>query len=203
MKKYISAVILAFALVVVSPQITFGQWDYGQNAIDNIIESRIDRRETAAGIKARKSARRTASRRRSSATTPTRTSARPILQNLSFYRDTFQNFHLDDTNGYQVNFSFTDAGSGKIILKSHKFTYYESVAGFDGVPAGIYTVKAEALYNGRKYAVYLGSEDGSPTDPNGGNFAASIKIEIKRGVDDFGTPVLKTFPDTLHVRVIE
>lgn len=132
-----------------------------------------------------------------------RTPARAVLQNLSFHRDTFQNFHLDDTNGYQVNFSFIDAGSGKIISKSYKFTYHGSVAEFDDVPAGIYTVKAEAVYNGRKYLVYLGSKDGSPTDPKGGNFAPSIKIEIKREIDDFGTTVLNTFPDTLQVRVIE
>lgn len=51
MNKYIFTLILACAFAVISPQIAFGQWDYGQDSIYNIIESRIDARRTMERIR--------------------------------------------------------------------------------------------------------------------------------------------------------
>lgn len=41
-------------LLILWPAQGYAQWDYGQHAIDNIIESRIDARKTRARIRARR-----------------------------------------------------------------------------------------------------------------------------------------------------
>jgi hypothetical protein len=203
MKKYIPVSI--FALILTFPVLAFGQWDYNQNAIDNIIDSRIDRRKTSKRIRARNGKGGTANQRKTS----TRNGTSPVKNtvattpSVSFLRDSYQDFHLDDDNGYLVNFIFVSVESGKTISKSYNYSYYRGLAEFSGIPAGVYTVKASALYNGKKFTVHLGSRDGSSSNPDGGDFAPSIKIEVKAETDDYGTIKMKTFPETLYTRVIE
>lgn len=123
---------------------------------------------------------------------------------VKFKRDTYQNFHSDDHKGYVVNFTFKPAGGkGGTITKSFNYTYYESEAAFNAIPAGRYTVKAEAKYQNKKYPAYLGSTYGTPTNPTGGNFAPSMTIQVRPGVDAYGYHVLETSPDELYIRVIE
>lgn len=200
MKKNVLASI--FALTILFPVLAYGQWDYNQNAIDNIIDSRIDRRKTSERIRARKGGRRAAGTgkagTRNPAPAPNDSAAAPYV---SFLRDSYQNFHLDDASGYIVNFTFT--GAGKTISKSYNYSYQNGLAEFGGIPAGTYTVRAEAVYNGRKYPVYLGSRDGSTTNPNGGDFAPAMKIQVKGEPDGYGATIMKTFPETLYTRVVE
>lgn len=194
------------------------QWNYGQDSTYNSIESRIDIRKTRARIKARQAAKAKAGKagRKTSKTRTTKTVRKTSTQtsapakkvaaslpsHVEFYRDTYQDFHLDDSKGYIVNFVFTST-SGKVMRKSYTFNYYDSVARFSDIPIGKYRVVAEAVYGGKKYPVQLGSEDGTSTNPEGGNFAPSINIEVKMGKDSYGDNSLLTLPETLHVRVIE
>ena len=53
MRKRTLLLVLTVAACVLCPTASFGQWDYGQSAIDNIIESRIDARKTAERIRER------------------------------------------------------------------------------------------------------------------------------------------------------
>ena len=86
MKKYISAAILALALVVITPEVAFGQWDYNDHIIDNMISSRMDRRRTAARIRARKSARAGVWRRAVKRKYSRRKSRRAAIENLNVPR---------------------------------------------------------------------------------------------------------------------
>ncbi len=213
MKKF-SVTTLIVVLTALFCGVASAQWDYGQHAIDNIIESRIDIRKTRARMKARKAGkaktrvtsktrnRKVAPSRSRLVSTPAKKAVVSLPSNVSFYRDTYQNFHLDDSKGYLVNFVFT-AANGQVIRRTYNFTYYASVAEFHGIPAGKYKVTAQGLYGGKKYPVHLGSEDGTSTNPLGGNFAPSINIEVKPGKDQWGTKTLLTIPETLHVRVVE
>lgn len=212
MKKFLAATL--FVLAALFPNSASAQWDYGQDSTWNIIENRIDIRKTrarmkarqAAQAKARKSGRKTSKTgtrkvaRKVSTSVPAKKAALP--SHVEFYRDTYQDFHLDDSNGYVVNFVFTST-TGKVIRKSHRFTYYNSVTDFSDIPVGKYRVVAEGVYGGRKYPIRLGSKDGTSTNPKGGNFAPSMNIEIKLGKDQYGSARLLTSPEDLHVRVIE
>ena len=60
MKKYLITTILGLSFMVLCQDTTFAQWDYGQDSIYNIVDSRIDRRKTAARIRARQAANKTA-----------------------------------------------------------------------------------------------------------------------------------------------
>lgn len=205
MKNCLCAAIFVCAFAVISPQAAFGQWDYNQSAIDNIIESRIDRRKTRERIKARKGGR-TADKKKNAAggnrTSSAKNTSAATPPYVSFLRDSYQDFHLDDSRGYVVNFIFTSL-SGKAIPKSYNYSYHNGLAEFGGIPAGVYTVKADAVYSGKKYAVHLGSRDGSSANPNGGDFAPSIKIQVTAAPDGYGLTLMKTFPETLYVRVTE
>ena len=188
------------------------QWDYGQHAIDNMVESRIDIRKTRARMKARKGSA-SKSRKSTRNSKSTRNRARSVSyskpkavpslpSNVDFHRDTYQDFHLSDSKGYIVNFVFTSS-NGKVLRRDHNYTYYNSGSEFKDIPVGKYKVTAQAAYGGKKYPVHLGSEDGDTNNPMGGNFAPSIGIEVKPGTDQWGTKVLLTTPETLLVRVIE
>ena len=198
--------VLTFSLV----DSVWAQWDYGQHSIDNMIEHRIDMRKTRARMEARRKGS-TKSRRKNAKNTRARsrrisTSIRKkvvsLPSNVSFHRDSYQNFHLDDSKGYTVNFLFASA-SGKVIRKSYNFTYYNSGTDFKDIPIEKYKVTAQGVYGGKKYPVHLGSEDGDSMNPLGGNFAPSIAIEVKAGKDQWGDATLLTLPSTLLVRVIE
>lgn len=129
---------------------------------------------------------------------------RASLPFVFIHRDTYQDFHLDDSKGYVVNFRFVPVGKGgRAITKTHNFTYYNSKAEFGGLPVGTYKVSGEAVYKGRKFPVHVGSEDGSSTDPTGGNFAPTASLQVKWGKDQWGARCLQTTPELLNVRAIE
>lgn len=205
-----STALLILVSMALFPRLASAQWDYGQHAIDNIIENRIDIRKTRARLKARKSvpskgrrgAKAGKSARSGSRLVSTSTPRTGLPSHVEFHRDTFQDFRLSDSKGYIVNFVFSSA-TGKVLRKSYNFTYYNSVAEFRDIPVGKYQVAAQGVYRGKKYPVHLGSEDGTSQNPLGGNFAPSIRIEVKPGKDQWGTKTLLTLPETLHVRVIE
>lgn len=211
MKKF-STAILILALSTVFQNLAVAQWDYSQHAIDNIIESRIDARKTRARIRARQGKSQSSkSVRKTSKSTARKAAVRKVSvapkkvslpSHVEFYRDTFQDFHLSDSKGYIVNFIFTST-AGKVLCRTHNFTYYNSVARFEDIPVGKYKVVAQGLCGGKKYPIHLASEDGEVDNPTGGNFAPSIVIEVKLGKDPYGSPRLLTLPETLHVRVIE
>ncbi len=200
----IATLFFAFCLFMNPAQ---AQWDYGQHAIDNIIESRIDARKTRARIKARRGGKikagKSAKNKQSGRLVSTAGKpATALPSKIEFHRDTYQNFHLDDSKGYVVNFIFT-SNSGKVFRRAHTYTYYNSNSDFKDLPIGKYKVTAECVYSGKKYPVRLGSDDGDTLNPLGGNFAPSMSIEIKPGKNQWGEKVLLTTPESLHVRVIE
>lgn len=219
LKKILLAAALS-ASIAVPP--AFAQWDYGQDSVWNSVENRIDIRKTRKRMQARKAGRkstRKAGRARSgkgrsaktaprsgASTSPVAASTSQVpasIPYVSIHRDTFQSFHLDDSKGYSVSFRFAPVGGGKTISKSHTYTYYNSVAEFNGIPAGTYNVSGEAIYQGRKYPVHIASEDGEVDNPTGGNFAPSLQLQVRWGKNQWGERGLQTSPETLHVRVIE
>lgn len=210
MKNYIPGAILALSFVVVSPEVAFAQWDYNDHIIDNIVMDRAARRRSEGRAKGSKSGRRTTSAKRKSAARNTGASAvKPVAPALPRYavvfsRDTYQDFHLDDINGFRVDFTFTDTVTGKTITKFHVYNYYNVESEIEGVPAGVYTVRATALYKGKTYQAHLGTGEGSTDNPRGGDFAPSMKVELKREIDaNYGTPIMNIYPKSLYVRVID
>ena len=186
------------------------QWDYNQHMVDNMVEHRIDMRKT----KARMEAGRKGSTRRGRVS-KTGKKARAQVRQVStaqkkqlslpsdvvFSRDTFQDFHLGDSNGYRVNFTFTST-TGKILNRSFNFTYYNSRISFKNIPVGKYRVTAHAVYAGRKYPVHLGDDHGESNNAEGGNFGPARNLEVKSGKDQYGAHVLLSSPEELDVRVI-
>lgn len=209
-----------------SPSVSHGQnpiYGQGQGYADQTVLDRMyirreeakraRRRAAASKSQKRSSSRKTASSRKNiHSTVPVRKPSTQAVRKVApasyryvkFNRDTYQSFHTDDIKGYAVNFSFKPvSGNGKTIFKTFTYNYYDSTAEFNAIPAGHYTVKAEAVYQNKKYPVHLGSKYGTPTDPTGGNFAPFLTLEIKPGVDAYGYHVLETSPGSLYIRVIE
>ena len=141
------------------------------------------------------------------APTPVKKVVAPLPHHdISLPFDTFQDFHLDDINGYTVTFTFTPtSGSAKPITKTYNYNAmkYRYAAEYNDIPPATYTVKAVAVYQGKKHPVYLGSEEGSSTNPHGGNFAPSIQLMVKPAKDAYGDMVIQGFPSTIYTRVIE
>lgn len=222
MKKYISAAFVALSWTLLCPMSAFAQWDYRQDSTWNSVEARIDARRTRDRIRARqgkgkKSSGRTARSRRGkrkASTKVVKRTATPVKKvvaslphhDISIHHDTFQHFHLDDSNGYSVTFSFVPTGANaKPLTKTYNYNYmkHRHAAEYNDIPPATYTVKAVAVYNGKRYPVYLGSEEGSSTNPQGGNFASSIQLVVKPAKDAYDDMVIQGFPSTIYTRVIE
>lgn len=210
--KNFSPIAIAFCFALLSSTSAWAQWDYGQSSIDNGVEARIDARKTRDRIRARrgKSSKSTRTKRASS-TKATKRTAAPIRvaktvphHDISIHHDTFQDFHSDDVNGYNVSFSFVSA-NGKTISKVYNYSplKYRHVAEYNDLPTGTYTLKAVATYGGKKLPVHLGTEQGSSTNPKGGNFAPSIRLVVKPAKDSYGDTVVQGFPNTIYLRVVE
>lgn len=223
MKKHVSIfVAAALACAALYPTSAFAQWNYGQNSIYNSIESRIDARKTRARFRARQ-AKRPSTKKTSAAlrqakhkdlaitakrrAVPVKKAIAPLPHHdVSFHRDTFQDFHQDDMNGYVVTFTFAPTGGNvKPIAKTYHYSHlkYRHVAEYNDLPAATYTVTAVAVYNKRTYPVHLGTEQGTPSDPQGGNFASSVQLVVKPAKDNYGDIVVQGSPSTVYVRVIE
>lgn len=192
---FIGLCVLGFSSISAS-----AQWNPSQDAVWNIIENRIDRRRNAKkGSKApAKQGKSTASR------TGTKTPVKALHHNnVEFHRDTWQDFHLND--GYIVNFVFTPikAAQSQPIIKSFTYNMINGAAYYDDFKEGSYKVSAEAVYNGKKYRVYLATTPAEFENQKGGNFAPSANLTIKQYVDQYGTRVIGGAPDTIYIRVIE
>lgn len=122
---------------------------------------------------------------------------------IEFRRDSYQDFHREDINGFRVNFTFVSVATGKTIPKSGVCQLYDHGDPIEGIPAGVYTVRAEVSYRGQKYPAHLGSQEGSVGNRRGGDFAPSMKIELKPAVDDYGSRVMGITPGKIYVRVLE
>lgn len=188
----------------------------GQGYADQIVldrmyirreKAKLAKRRAASKKQSRKGSKRTVAKKvKSAAIKPVATTqkvAPASYKYVKFARDSYQSFHSDDAKGYVMNFYFTPIGGAKAIVKSYNYTYYNSTAEFNGIPAGKYLVKAQVKYEGKNYPVTLGSEIGTPTNPSGGNFAPSMVIEVKPGIDAYSYKVLETVPSELYVRILE
>lgn len=118
-----------------------------------------------------------------------------------FYRDTFQDFPFED--GYRVNLNFVSTATGKTFPR---FAYYDTWQGDEDiwdVPAGSYTIRAEAIQKGKKYPVHLAVIQGSREEAPFETFTASLKIQLKPIVTIGGKYVPDDKPLKLYVRVIQ
>lgn len=209
MNKYVSIAILVCAFAVISPQIALGQWDYGQNILDNLVEYHAARRRTEGRSKGSKSGHgTTAAKRKGAARNTGASAAKPAAPTyprygIVFTRDSYQDFHREDINGFKVNFTFTSAATGKTISKFDYAKLYGIESLIEGIPAGVYTVRATAVYDGKTYPAHIGTQEGSDDNLRGGDFAASIQIQIKPEINEYGQHVMNVSPERLYVRVIE
>ncbi len=206
MRKYVSIAILVCAFAVISPQIALGQWDYGQNILDNIVEYHAARRRTEGRSKSGR--RTTVAKRKSAARNTGASAAKPAAPTyprygIVFTRDSYQDFHREDINGFRVNFTFTSAATGKTISKFDYAKLYGVESLIEGIPPGVYTVQAEAVYMGKTYPAHIGTQEGSDDNPSGGDFASSIRVQIKPEINEYGQHVMNVSPERLYVRVIE
>lgn len=230
MKKYVLTTVCVLALAALCQIPAFAQ-TYGQDPTWNIIERRIDERKTRERIRARqaknkatksKSAKAKSAKgkavsspagRKASGTAVKRPIAAPkkvaaSLPHLNIHieRDTFQDFHMQDGDGYVVTFSFAPkTANAKPLVRTYSYNYQKNneVAAFKDLPPDTYTITAVAVYKGKKYPVHLGTTYGTPTDPTGGNFAPSVQLVVKAAKDFYGHMAVQGFPDTLYSRVIE
>ena len=192
--------------------LALAQWDYGQDSIYNGVEARIDIRKTRARMKAKnKNSKRGSRSRRAGRKVARKTVAQKKVatfphHDISFLRDSYQHFHLDDANGYVVNFNLTPInGKGKPIYRTYNYSYlkHRHAAEYNDIPSATYVVKAVARYKGKKYPVHFATEEGTSTNPKGGNFTSSLRLEVKPAKDGYGDTVIQGFPKTIYTRVVE
>ena len=207
MKK---GVVLTLVLALLFSNAALAQWDYRQDSIYNGVEARIDIRKTRERIKARgaksKPAKGSSKSRRATRKVVKKKVASFPHHDISFLRDSYQHFHLDDANGYVVNFQFTPTGGkGKPLFRTYNYNYlkHRHAAEWNDLPTATYLVKAVAEYEGRKYPVHFATEEGTSTNPKGGNFASSLRLEVKPAKDGYGDTVIQGFPKTIYTRVVE
>ena len=228
MKKYILALLAASLLALLCPMPTLAQWDYGQDSTWNMIEHRAAMRRMEARMKARREAEKkqrakTAKSRQGkgkasvvsakpvAATKKSAASAKPVVATKKvaapvksygvwFYRDTFQDINFQD--GYRVNLDFVSTATGKTF---QRFAYYDTWNDNEDiwdVPAGTYTIRAEAIQKGKKYPVHLAIIRGSREKAPFETFAPSLKIQLKPIVTRGGKYVPDDEPLQLYVRVM-
>lgn len=96
------------------------------------------RRDSKRGRRAATDTRRTAARRAgASAVKP----AAPLPRyGIEFRRDSYQDFHREDINGFRVNFTFVSVATGKTIPKSGVCQLYDQGDPIEGIPAGVSAV---------------------------------------------------------------
>lgn len=205
MKKYISGAILALAFAVVSPEMAFGQWDYNSNILDNIVLDKAARRRTEGRSKGSKSGRKTtANGKASSARKPDAPAAIKYPRyGFTITSDSYQDFHREDINGFRVNFTFVPVGTGRTISKFDFLKLYDIESLIEEIPPGVYNLRAEAVYMGKTYPAHIGTREGSTDNRRGGDFASSIRVQIKPEINEYGQHVMNVSPERLYVRVIE
>ncbi len=214
MKNPVSAAIAALSFTLLCPT-AFAQWDYGQDLTWNMIEHRAEMRRMQERMKARREAEKsrnakTGKSRRSNGKGSARfvgraASAKKVIAPVKsygvwFYPDTFQDFHPE--GGYRVNLNFVSTTTGKTFPR---FTFYDTWHGDEDiwdVPAGTYTIRAEAIHKGKKYPVHLAVIQGSREERPFETFAPSLKIQLKPIVTIGGKYVPDDDPLKLYVRVI-
>lgn len=217
MRKYVSAAIVALSFTLLCPISAFAQWDYGQDWMWNMADARRDIRRTRERIRARqgkgKSSKGSKASRRTGRKSSRKAVKRPAVvkkvvaplprYGIEIRRDSYQDFHREDINGFKVNFTFVSQATGKTLLKSGYCKLYDMDSAIEGVPAGTYNVSVKVPYGGKIYPAHIGSKEGSTENPKGGDFAPSMKIVLKPIIDDGGSRVMGVFPEKLYVRVLE
>jgi hypothetical protein len=185
--------------------------DYTTNPrlTDTMIRNRMERRRMEERLRRNrsgKSGRHATTGKKTGARKPG-ASFKPVSAPLPPYgieirRDSFQNSHRENGNGFKTNFSFTSVATGKTISKSGVCPLYDVDSAIEGIPAGTYIVRAEVFDGGKKYAAHLGSKEGTTENPQGGDFAPTLKIVLKPMVDSGGSRVMGITPAKIYVRVL-
>ena len=216
MKKYIPAVIVASSLALLCPS-AFAQWDYGQDSTWNMIEHRAEMRRMQERMKARREAEKkqrakTGNSRRGKGTSrkvvksaaPAKKVALPVkAYGVWFYPDSFGSFHSSRyESGYRVNLNFVSTKTGKTFPRFAFYDTWHQDEDIWDVPAGTYTIQAEAIHKGKKYPVHLAIMQGSREKPPFETFAPSLKIKLKPIVTIGGKYVSDDDPLKLYVRMI-
>lgn len=205
MKKFLSFTVVVAALAMTCPR-AFAQWDYNDHVIDNIVQQRIETRRMRERMEARRkgrSGKTKTTRARRKATKVARKVAAPLPHsNISILRDTYQDFHMNDRNGYVVTFQFAPTSSRRApIIKTYRYAYLQSreQAQWDDLPPATYTVTASAVYQGKRYPVQMGTRN----DHEDSDFGPSVQLVVKPAKDSYGTWMVQGFPDTLYLHVVE
>ena len=227
MKSHIWFTSLTLAVIAVWPTTANSQYggsssgvysnrrpDYYTNPrlSDTIIRNRLERRRLEERLRQKrggKSGRRTkTSAKRGAARKIGASSTKPAPAPLPRYaietrRDPYQDFHREDANGFKTIYTFTSVATGKTLTKSGYCKLYDTGDDLEGVPAGVYTVRAEVFYGGKKYPAHIGSKIGSDDNPRGGDFAPTFRITLKPMIDYGGSRVMGVSPTKIYVRVLE
>ena len=205
MKKYLSIVMVFVSLTLGCPR-AFAQWDYNDHVIDNIVQQRIEARNMRKRMEARhktKGGKTKTARTPRKATKVARKVTAPLPHgNISILRDTYQDFHMNDRNGYVVTFKFAPStGEGAPIIKTYRYAYLQSreQAQWDDLPPATYTITAFAVYNGKRFPVQMGTRNSY----EGSDFGPSVKVVVKPAKDSYGTLMVQSFPDTIYLHVVE
>lgn len=129
---------------------------------------------------------------RSSTSKKARPSSRltPVTGQLFLSQDMYSDFGSEDGRAFtlEVRLSPT-SGNGKPITKWAKFSPSKGDRSVQigGLPPGRYAVAARVLDENRNaIPALLGTRCGEPTDPNGGDFAASKVTQLTLGKDPYG-----------------
>ena len=213
MKPLLFSTILACAFAVLPSPCALAQWDYGQDSTWNMMEHRAEMRRMRERMKANKRGRatkkNTSSRRKAAARKVNASSTKPAPlppYRLELLRDSYQDFAFNSPNGFKTYLTFTSLATGKTISKSASVkidTGFQTDTTIQGIPAGTYTVRAEAAYQGTKYQAHIGTKEGSTENPKGGDFAPTFKVTFKPIIDEGGSRVMGVFPPKIHIRVLE
>lgn len=125
--------------------------------------------------------------------------SKPAIQpaEINFSVDMYHPLSSQDEKGLAVSITLTPlAQNAKAITRSHTFVANNSIV-VRGIPAGAYTVSATS----EDKKILLATECGEPSNPNGGNFSETQRIQVTTGKDDYGNPAMKSTPSLLWVRV--
>lgn len=214
MKKAILAAIIGSSLTLLCPMSAFAQWDYGQSMEWNIIESRMERRRLEERLRARREAEKKSAKTAGSRRGKTKTSASakrvaatkkvvaPVKSyGVWFHRDTFDGFPYE--GGYRVNIDFISTTTGKKFPRFVFLGTWDDDEDIWDVPAGTYTLRAEAIQKGKKYPVHLAVIKGSREERPFETFTSSLKIRLKPIMTIDGKFVPDDDPLKLYVRVIQ
>lgn len=188
MHRRLLYILFVFSLLtIVFPFVSVAQTTY----TDQMVRDHIDLRRKEQIYESQRS--KSGKSKKTSKKTTTKPAIRPV--EINFGMDMYH--PLPEGKSITILLTFTPAGqSAKAFTREHTLTRGKSIQ-VTGIPVGSYIVTAHS--NGEQ--ILLGTECGGPTDPNGGNFSASQRIQITPGKDYYGKNALKSSPSLLYMRV--